>query len=555
MGIKWAKKSFTYLLTNWSHFFFIGVEKIINKIKMLTQLSTFPHAILQHIRIVVNISYIIGLWISAKFHFFFSFVFIKFVFMGSMIEAKRKILRSASPLSFAHITSNGKWLIRPHLVQIAKAVYELLYTDKEILIINMPPRHGKSEFLSKYIPAWYLSQFPDRRVLLTTYSDRFSEQFGRIVMDLYLENMKYFGTGIYKRKQSSGEWMTEAMGGMVSVGGGGSITGRGANLLIIDDIIKNVIEALSLTHQENMKDWMYTTALTRLEPGGKVIVIMTRWQPDDLTGVLIEKTKLSKLIHLKLKAIATEDEYFRRKGGALWPQRYNVEDLDAIREKITPYWFNAMYQQEPSNKGNEYINVGHFGEYLEDAKGIYIPDEGKLIQPRFLEKYGVVDLAIGTKQSNDYTVTIVFKMDLQTNVFVENVFQERMPPDQHEEIIEEYYSRYGIKMIGIESVAYQETIIHRLRSKGLAVLALEPKKEKLIRLLRIVPHLKDKKIYLKKDAPWKKDFIEELERFPHFKHDDQVDAFAYIAEFLHIRGRMSVSGATVTRGNRIDLRR
>jgi predicted phage terminase large subunit-like protein len=447
---------------------------------------------------------------------------------------------------FAYFASKGKWQIRPHLIMIEAAIYELMNSAKEFLIINMPPRHGKSEFLSKYFPAWYLLNNPGKRIILSTYSDRFSEQFGRIVQDIYKENMNSFSTGIYSRKQSAGEWVTDDIGGMVSVGSGGSITGRGADLFIIDDPVKNVTEALSGNHQENMKDWLYTTVLTRLEPGGKVIIIMTRWQPDDLTGAILEKTDKEKIIQLKLKAIATEKEFFRDVGKALWPERYSAEEMENIREKVTNYWFEAMYQQEPSNKGNKYIDIQNFGEYFEDAKYLYVSEKNMRIELRLLEKYATCDLAISTKAESDYTVIIIFKQDFQSNIFIENVLRLRMPPDKHEETIEQIVKEYGIKLIGIESVAYQETLIHRIANLGIPVMKLKPDKEKLIRLLRIIPHLAEGKIYIKKEAQWKKDFLTELERFPHILHDDQVDAFAYISEFLNIRHRNEVHGVSLT---------
>jgi hypothetical protein len=203
-------------------------------------------------------------------------------------EIKRRLIRESSLPLFCRIASQYKWLMQPHLLMICQAIYELLNSDKEILIVNMPPRHGKSELISKFLPAWYLLNNPMNRVILTTYSDTFAEYFGRYCLDLYIMMMKYYGIGLYKRRQASSEWMTSELGGMVSVGAGGSMTGRGADLMLIDDPIKNYADALSATNKENLRDWYQSTATSRLEPGGKVIIIMTRWQPDDLTGQIIE---------------------------------------------------------------------------------------------------------------------------------------------------------------------------------------------------------------------------------------------------------------------------
>ena len=397
----------------------------------------------------------------------------------------------------------------------------------------MPPRHGKSELISVYFCAWYICNFPSRRVIFCTYSDEFASTFGRRVLALVKVVSPVFGFGINKKKQCANEWETTLGGGMVCVGIGGSITGRGSDLFLIDDAVKNFQDALSKTSQNNMKDFIRTTVFTRFEPGAKMILIMTRWQPDDLTQVVKDSISEDKILHLVLKAIADENDLYREQGEALWEARYPLARLNVLKELVTDYWFNCMYQQNPTNKGSEFLPVNKFGFYQEDFDNIYVSDQNFTLKKLGVPKFCTVDLAISEKESADFFVQLIFRVDSNSNVYIENCLVDKFKPDQHEEVLIDTFYKYSIDVMGIESVAYQETIIHRLRSKGLSIDALPADADKMIRLLRLLPHLKDGKIFLKENQPWIPHFLNELAIFPYGKHDDQVDAFSYVSHFLN----------------------
>jgi predicted phage terminase large subunit-like protein len=460
-----------------------------------------------------------------------------------IIQIRKARIMGSLPLPiFAFFASNGHWYIKPHLVSIAKAIDELINTSKQLLIVNMPPRHGKSELISKYFPAYYLLHNPSKRVILTTYSDRFSEQFGRVAQDLYTYNMKYFNCGLYQRKQSANEWLTDSYGGMVSVGAGGSLTGRGADMIIIDDPIKNVTEAMSDTHKENLIDWVYSTVFTRLEPGGKVILIMTRWQMDDLTGEILSKYTSDKYIHLKFKAIDDNNK-------PLWKERYNLKDLLEIRKKITHYWFNAMYQQEPTMKGSEYININNFHYYVDTGTDLVCNEFNLSVRKQFTRKLATVDLAITITEQSDSTVVLIFYIDNNSNVFIERVIKDKMRSENHEKFLIKIFHDYNLSGMGIEDVAYQGTIIQILSSRGVPVYSLKPHgNDKLTRLLAMRTFLNNGKVFLKFGEEWIKDFLNELQQFPRTNHDDQVDAFAYIAHFITINSQVQLTSARSKRG-------
>src|SRR5258708_863622 len=223
----------------------------------------------------------------------------------------------------------------------------------QILVIEAPPRHGKSELISRYLPAWYLGLFPARRVMLVGYGAGFARSWGRKARSLLIEHGRdCFGVEVSTEERAASEWgLAGYEGGMVTAGVGGPLTGRGANLLIVDDPIKNAEEAVSQTIRDNHWDWWQSTASTRIEPGGCVIIIATRWHYDDLSGRLIHAAQTgegSPVRRLRLPAIAEDgDPLGRAAGEALWPERWPRDRLEKIRLEKDAAWWHAMYQQRP----------------------------------------------------------------------------------------------------------------------------------------------------------------------------------------------------------------
>lgn len=200
-------------------------------------------------------------------------------------------------------------------------------TAPRILIIEAPPRHGKSEFISRYLPAWYVARYPERRVILASYAAEFARSWGRKARALVEEfGPEWFGVEVSKEQHAAVDWeLADHGGGMVTAGVGGPLTGRGAHLMIIDDPVKNDEEALSERTREHHWDWWQATASTRLEPGGVAIVMATRWHKDDLTGRLLRAASDGEgepVTRVCLPAIATDGDYLgRQPGEPLWPER------------------------------------------------------------------------------------------------------------------------------------------------------------------------------------------------------------------------------------------
>ena len=259
------------------------------------------------------------------------------------------------------------------------------------LMIFTPPRHGKSELVSKRLEAWLLGRNPKKQIISASYGADLASDFGRDVRNIVAS--KEYETifpqvKLAEDSQSKNRWHTNHGGSYVSAGVGSAITGRGADLLNIDDPVKDRAEAESETVREGVWNWYVSTAYTRLMPGGSVILTMTRWHEDDLAGRLLEAEKSGgdKWEVLRLPAI---DEH----GRALWPERYDEKALNGIRAAIGEREFGALYQQNPKPAGTSFFEVENV---LESGKPIDMPSHCDAV-------FATIDTAVKTGSKNDGT--------------------------------------------------------------------------------------------------------------------------------------------------------
>ncbi|HNX27376.1 MAG TPA: terminase family protein, partial [Phycisphaerae bacterium] len=218
------------------------------------------------------------------------------------------------------------------------------------LIVNLPPRHGKSELISFWTPVWFLDNFPDRNIILSSYGAELAEGFGRRVKN-ELQNNTCCRAKLSVDSKSSARLNTSEGGGMYSVGVGGPLSGRGGHLMIIDDPYKNWEDSHSPAYRQTIRDWYRSTFRSRLEPGGAIIIAMTRWADDDLCGWLLEEFPEDWRV-LSLPAIAGENDVLDRKTGeALCRQRFDEEKLAQLRKESGSIVWDAMYQQKPKPMG------------------------------------------------------------------------------------------------------------------------------------------------------------------------------------------------------------
>lgn len=470
----------------------------------------------------------------------------------------------SSPAQLASAISAGRWQFAPHLEYLDKLLVNIADRKIKKLIINMPPRHGKSEIISCYFPAWYLLRNPNHRVILASYQSSLAKQWSRRIRDLFIQySGEYFDLAVNPDVRAADNFLIDgAEGGLLAVGANGSITGRGADLLIIDDPIKNDREAFSPVMRDNLWNWFNATAFTRLEPNGIILVVMTRWHRDDLTGRLLMKNNVvsnpdlndinliispKKWVSVSLPMLADENDILGRKlGEPLWKERFDDEAIDDIRTTLGAYWFNALYQQSPMSDSESRYKRKHFKYFTEDIDN-YITYEEDGSTNKYLKfecvKYVTVDLAITTGQKSDYTVAIVFALNRNKEVFVIEVIRNKLEGSEHLDMIIQINARWKPLLIGIEAVQYQASLIQTALKNGLPVKSLHPNKDKFHRSLKILNLMENKKVFFSANATWLTDFEEELLDFPDGKHDDQADAFAYIANFVELNTQTKPVGA------------
>jgi predicted phage terminase large subunit-like protein len=472
-----------------------------------------------------------------------------------------------SPATLAYIISNGNFKFPKHIQLLDKLLVNLSNRKFYKLIVNMPPRHGKSELISKYFPLWYLAKFPDHRIILTSYGAALAKRFGRNIKFL----IDQYGNDLLDIKLNPKSRASDRFdhakfnGGMLCAGANGALTGMGANLLIIDDPLKNNLHASSYKMRQNLWDWLNSTALTRLEPHGIIILVMTRWHENDLCGKIISDQKIIQhqqnqsnelpedtWLYIRLPAIAeTHDILARKPGEALWDKRFSLTKLKEIKNRIGSYWFAALYQQSPAPLNGGIFKRKDFRYYTKDNEFYYLyPELGvgtnrKTIPKEFCTTIAVMDMAVTTKETSDYTVIIVFRLTSDKDIIITDLIREKFEGSQHLNLLTTVNEIWKPSIIGIESVQYQLSLIQTLRKKGLAVKALKPDKDKISRALSIQARLEASKIFFPKKAPWLAEFENELLLFPNSSHDDQVDAFAYISYML-----AEFSGAMPASANR-----
>ena len=462
--------------------------------------------------------------------------------------------RCATPVGWARYASGGTWKAAPHLLLLNRVLMAAAAGERwaSRVIIQMPPRHGKSEFTSGYFPSWYLGMYPDRKVILASYADTFAAQWGQRNRDLLeVYGRDVFGISVRQDSRAKDTWfISKRRGGMFTAGVGGSLTGKGAHLAIIDDPVKNDEQALSPTYREKAKEWYRATLRTRMESAhAPIVVIQTRWHTDDLAGWLQKEHPADWLV-ISLPALATEDEeiylpddpttpaWTRKKGEPLWPQKY---DLEAIQKMMADqggadaYWWLALYQQTPTPLGGGILKPEQFRRFtvVEDGYLLDTPAGPRLVSTMALRKFGTMDLATSVRTQADYTVLGVFGLN-GPDLLLLDLFRNRWEGPDLPRVAARVWEAYGLAYIGVESVGFQQSTVQDMRRgmpsekrKPLPIKALTPQGDKVTRALTLAARMGGGHVYVPDSAPWLPTLEAEMAQFPKGKHDDQVDVLAY----------------------------
>jgi predicted phage terminase large subunit-like protein len=404
-------------------------------------------------------------------------------------------------------------------------------------MVFLPPRHGKSTLIGQYTPVWWLMHRPNDTIIFTAYEGGFAMQWGASARDLIV-NEDWLGLKVDPDNSSKSYWKLKGFkGGMHSIGIGGALTGKGADLLIIDDIIKNPVQALSKHVRDMHWDWYRAVARTRLNSGGKIIICFTRWHEDDLAGRILKESQEDWTV-LALPAVAEKDEYFdnqlfRKTGEALWPEKYDINALLKTKNTIHSFWWNALYQQNPTPLEGSLFKREHF-KYYQEAEREYLLGGGK-VAPKNLNVFFTVDLASSLKEGSSYFCLGVFGITPQNDLLVLEIYRDRIEGPEQGNIVKNYYIKYKPMFISIESTAYQLTFVQILKKEGLPVRGFTAKGDKKGRAMTAATHYQQGRIFHPANAPWLEDFENELLFFPQSENDDQVDvmSMASIELFLY----------------------
>ena len=443
-------------------------------------------------------------------------------------------LRLPTPLDGASRWQAG--ILAPrHLALLNRQLVRVATGAVRQLLVTMPPRHGKSVLTSMLFPTWYLGMRPGGRLLLASYGGAFAATWGRQVRDAFAGRAgAAFPASLRRDLRSVARWQLVGGGGMATAGVGGSLTGRGAEVLIIDDPIKNAEEASSPGRREKVWDWYRSVAATRLEPGGGVVLVQTRWHWDDLAGRLLAAGGADPWTAVDLPALAEEHDLLgRAPGAALWPERFPIAELERIRAAVGPRWWSALYQQRPAPDGGQDFERSWF-RYFRAADGMFLLTPGPVAEDR-CERFATVDLAISERSAADWTVAMAWALTPTSELVLLDVLRERLGPAKLAPAIAAFAARHALEFVGVEQVGFQEAILQQLREAGLAVRALKPKGDKRSRAAAASVRMEAGMVHFRAGAAWLGPLEEELLAFPFGKHDDQVDALVYAC--LHVSRR------------------
>jgi len=450
-----------------------------------------------------------------------------------------------TPATLAHYRTRGKWEPAEHLMFVSSILANEITQGDARIIVEMPPRHGKSEEISVHTPTWFLEKFPWAQTILTTYASDLSISFGRRVRDNFLaDESGILSTRLRDDVQRTDRFLTTAGGGMYSVGIGGPITGFGAHLLVVDDYLKNWMEASSDTTIKAIQDWFLTTAYTRLEPGGSCVILATRWVIDDLIGYLIENDAEHMWTVIRLPAIAEENDLLNREiGEALWPARYPIEKLFQIKRVMGTYMFDAMYQQNPKKVGESKANV----EMLRIYEEIPTPTAFRWVRSWDLAATGTNEKKKtgGKKHKGDWSVGTLIGTNGRAGsptaiTILGDMVRERLRPSQLEDKILETAQADGPSIpivIEQEPGASGKGFAEHLATNILRGYRVEIKPpsggNKWIRAQPYIAAVDHGRVGMLR-AIWNDIHKGELRDFPDAKFDDTVDSAAQGFNHLHL---------------------
>jgi len=408
-----------------------------------------------------------------------------------------------------------------HHKRMAEAFERVANGTCKRLIINMPPRHTKSEFASYLLPAWFLGKFPHKKVIQTSHTAELAVGFGRKVRNLVdseVYNEIFPGLSLQSDSKAAGRWNTSKGGDYFAIGVGGAVTGKGADILIIDDTHSEQEAAMAASNPEvydKVYEWYTSGPRQRLQPGGSIVIVMTRWSQRDLTGQV-----------LKAAAARGGEEWeviefpaILPSGNPLWPEFWSKEELEALHEELPNSKWQAQYQQNPVGNESAIVKRDWWKWWTQERPPVcdYILQTWDTA----FEKNNRADYSAGTTWgiwNND-------EDNGQPNIILLDTYKKRVEwVDLKKDVLRTYHD-WEPDGVLIEKKATGAPLIYELRSMGIPVQEYTPSRgnDKVSRLNSVSDIIASGKVWVP-ETRWAEELVDEIAAFPSGEHDDLVDA-------------------------------
>ena len=445
-------------------------------------------------------------------------------FFAELEQYEQSLKREAAQndfMKFVHAMWPGFVDGRHHKV-MAKKFQEIAEGKCKRLIINMPPRHTKSEFASYLLPAWFLGKFPGKKIIQCSNTAELAVGFGRKVRNL-VDSAQYANTfpNVHLRQDSkaAGRWATSGNGEYFAIGVGGTVTGKGADLLIIDDPHSEQEAKLASTNPEvfdNVYEWYTSGPRQRLQPGGAIVIVMTRWSKRDVTGRILqsamEREGNDEWEVIEFPAILPS-------GNPLWPQFWSIEELEALRSELPASKWNAQYQQSPTSEEGAIVKREWWKVWeAEDP-------------PRCEFVLQSWDTAFTKNERSDYSACTTWGVFYPNedpndpNIILLDAFKRRMEFPELKETAYRTYMEWEPDSFIVEAKASGAPLIFELRAMGIPVQEFTPSRgnDKIVRINSVADLFASGKVWAPQTR-WADELIEEMASFPNSEHDDLVDS-------------------------------
>jgi predicted phage terminase large subunit-like protein len=412
-----------------------------------------------------------------------------------------------------------------HHAKMAQAFERVARGECKRLIINMPPRHTKSEFASYLLPAWFFGKFPGKKVIQTSHTAELAVGFGRKVRNLVdSPNYKriFPALDLQSDSKAAGRWNTNFGGEYFAIGIGGAVTGKGADILIIDDPHSEQEAAMAQTNPEiydKTYEWYTSGPRQRLQPGGSIVVVMTRWSKRDLTGQVI-----------KAAAQRSGEEWeviefpaILPSGKPLWPEFWSLGELQALKEELPNAKWQAQYMQQPTSDVSAIIKREWWRIWDEDS-----PPSCEFI----IQSWDTAFLKTERADYSACTTWGVFYQDddrgiPRANIILLNAFKKRMEFPELKARAYQEFNEWDVDSLIVEAKAAGSPLIFELRAMGIPVQEFTPSKgnDKIARLNAVADMFASGHVWVP-NTHWAEELIEEVASFPSGEHDDMVDSMS-----------------------------